>query len=377
MASAAVLTFFAGLLSAQLPPKVTASTARQIDGLQRNGARLAPLTDFRFVKPPNVTGTMTVSGTFTPGSTVTYIVTLTNNGGATQPDNPGPEFVDILPARVTLLSATASFGSAVATAGTNTVTWNGSIPPASSSTLGIKIIVKLPPPTCIRGLISLSEIVSNQGSIYYDADANGTNEATSVTDDPSTAAPDDPTSFTVPVPSTVCVSVTGTKTVSGNFTPGGTITYTIVLTNSGVATQGDNPGNELTDVLPSTLALVNATATSGTAVATTGTNTVTWNGSIPAGGSVTITITATVLPAAAGQTISNQGTFSYDSDGDGTNDATSLTDDPATPVPGDPTSVTVPQSVVETPTLSGIGLALLGLALAGAALLVLRRRQPA
>jgi hypothetical protein len=70
------LVFFAGLLSAQTPPpKVTAGAARQIDALRgiktsksavqnkidsrlflgvlhlRNDARLAPLTDFRFVQP--------------------------------------------------------------------------------------------------------------------------------------------------------------------------------------------------------------------------------------------------------------------------------------------------------------------------------------
>ena len=102
----------------------------------------------------------------------------------------------------------------------------------------------------------------------------------------------------------------------------------MTLTNSGPGAQADNPGNEFTDVLPAALALVSATATSGTPVANIGTNTVTWNGAIPAGGTVTITITATILPTAAGTTVSNQGTISYDSDGNGTNDATAQTDDP-------------------------------------------------
>jgi hypothetical protein len=45
---------------------------------------------------------------------------------------------------------------------------------------------------------------------------------------------------------------------------------------------------------------------------------------------------------------------------------------------GDPTAITVAaQSVVEVPTLSEIGLALLCLALSGAALLFLRRRRTA
>ena len=88
--------------------------------------------------------------------------------------------------------------------------------------------------------------------------------------------------------------VSGTKTVSGTFTVGGTVTYTVVLTNAGPSAQGDNPGNEFTDLLPASLALVSASATSGTAVASVVSNTVTWNGAIPAGGTVTITIVATV-----------------------------------------------------------------------------------
>jgi uncharacterized repeat protein (TIGR01451 family) len=136
--------------------------------------------------------------------------------------------------------------------------------------------------------------------------------------------------------------VLGTKSVTGSFTPGGAIAYTVVLTNAGAASQGDNPGNEFSDVLPSSLALVSATANSGTAVANVGTNTVTWNGSIAAASSVTITINATVKVTTPGGTVvSNQGTISYDSDNNGTNDATGVTDDPSTLGANDATSFTV------------------------------------
>jgi uncharacterized repeat protein (TIGR01451 family) len=137
--------------------------------------------------------------------------------------------------------------------------------------------------------------------------------------------------------------ISATKTVattlSGPFIAGAGITYTVTLTNTGTATQGDNAGNEFTDVLPATLTLVSASATSGTAVATLATNTVTWNGAIPlGGGSVTITIQATIVPATPGGTsVSNQGTVSYDADANGTNDATLLTDDPGQPGTADPT----------------------------------------
>ena len=54
--------------------------------------------------------------------------------------------------------------------------------------------------------------------------------------------------------------------MSGTFVEGGTVTYTVSLTNSGPRfDQQDNPGDEFTDVLPAQLTLVSADATSGTA----------------------------------------------------------------------------------------------------------------
>ena len=134
-------------------------------------------------------------------------------------------------------------------------------------------------------------------------------------------------------------SVTGTKTASGGFTPGSTVTYTVVLSNGGSVTQLDNPGPEFTDVLPSSLTLVSANATSGTA--TIGTNTVSWNGSIAGSSSVTITITATINNVPDGTTVSNQGTINYDADGNGTNEASGLTDDPSVAGASNPTAFKV------------------------------------
>ncbi|HVQ40051.1 MAG TPA: choice-of-anchor Q domain-containing protein, partial [Pyrinomonadaceae bacterium] len=130
-------------------------------------------------------------------------------------------------------------------------------------------------------------------------------------------------------------NVSGTKTKSGGNTPGSTITYTVVLSNSGAAAQANNSGNEFTDTLPASLSLVSATASSGTAA--TAANTVTWNGSIAGGGSVTITITATINSVADGTVVSNQGTINYDSDANNTNDAIRSTDDPSVGGASDPT----------------------------------------
>ncbi|MBV9496786.1 MAG: DUF11 domain-containing protein, partial [Acidobacteria bacterium] len=135
-----------------------------------------------------------------------------------------------------------------------------------------------------------------------------------------------------------------------------------------------NAGNELTDILPAQLHLVAASASSGTAVANVGTNTVTWNGTIAASGSVTITITATIDPAVAtGTTISNQGTISYDSDGDGDNDATRVTDDASQAGSSDPTGFAVAAAIANVPALDGLGLFALAAILSILGLLFVRR----
>ncbi|MGV8039660.1 MAG: hypothetical protein AB2L07_06140 [Thermoanaerobaculaceae bacterium] len=166
-------------------------------------------------------------------------------------------------------------------------------------------------------------------------------------------------------------NVTGSKAVSGDYVAGGAITYTITLTNSGPGPQPDDPASdELVDVLPASLTATGASTSSGTVLRVG--NQVSWNGAIPAGGSVTITITATINQVPGGTLISNQGTIRYDATGDGINDSTRLTDDPVPPGATDPTVFTVRQ-VDPIPTLDGAGLLLLILLLGGAAVYWLRR----
>ena len=101
--------------------------------------------------------------------------------------------------------------------------------------------------------------------------------------------------------------MSATKTVTGTFNRGGAVSYTIVLSNAGPSAQGDNPGHEFTDVLPASLTLVSASASSGTAVAAVGTRTVTWDGSLANGASVTITIAARIAASTApGTAVANQ-----------------------------------------------------------------------
>ena len=292
--------------------------------------------------------------TATAGGSVTYTITASNAG----PSNAtGATVADTFPASLTCTWTCVGAGGGTCTAsGSGNINGTVNLPSGGSVTYTASCTIS----AAATGTLSNTATITAPAGVTDPTPGN--NSATD--SDTISAAPG--------------ALVSGTKTVSaGPYAVGGTIIYTIVLTNSGSGAQADNPGNELTDVLPPTLALVSAAATSGAATATVASNTVTWNGAIPAAGSVTITITATILPAAAGATVANQGTISYDSDGNGTNDATAQTDDPRVGGAADPTSITVAGGPVppQVPTLSPFGLLLLAAALGALALLLMKRRQ--
>ncbi len=290
--------------------------------------------------------------TATAGSSVTYTITASNAG----PSNAtGATVADTFPASLTCTWTCVGAGGGTCTAaGSGNINGTVNLPAGGSVTYTASCALSA----------SATGTLSNTATVTAPAGVTdptlGNNSATDT--DTIQAAPG--------------AAVSGTKTAAGTFTVGSTITYTVTLTNSGTGAQADNPGNEFVDVLPAGLQLVSASATSGTTVPTAGTNTVTWNGAIPAGGTVTITITATILPSAAGTTVSNQGTIAYDADGNGTNESTAKTDDPSVGGGADPTSIQV-AGAVPVPTLSTLGLALLALALSVLALAMMRRRRSA
>jgi uncharacterized repeat protein (TIGR01451 family) len=151
-----------------------------------------------------------------------------------------------------------------------------------------------------------------------------------------------------------------TKEVTGgDMAPGGTVQYTIVITNVGTGTQPDDPANpELTDTLPPELTLVSAMVTSGPGGVTTSGNTLRYDGEIPAGESVTILVEATIPIASAGTTVENQAVAFFDMDGDGENDTEEPSDDPTTAAVDDPTLFMIGGNDLgppEIPTLSQWG----------------------
>src|SRR5436305_1631998 len=147
------------------------------------------------------------------------------------------------------------------------------------------------------------------------------------------------------------------KGIDGTQVEGGTVIYTFVLRNGGPV---DQSNAMFTDFLPPGLTPVSASASSGTVSPPV--NPVTWNGAIPVGGMVTITITAMVGAGTKGMTFCNAPTIAFDQDGDGTNESNAV---------AVPCCFTVPAMI---PTLTEPWLATLALLLALLALRRLRRR---
>lgn len=286
------------------------------------------------------------------GTNLAYTVTVANVG----PDAAATaSWSDTLPAGTTFVSLTAPGG------------WSCSTPAVGAGGAVSCSIASLPVGSAVFTLTVQVDVAFGAGVL-----ASNTATVTSATSDGNLANNSATAATTVLSPATV----SATKAVAGAFIPGSLVSYTVVLTNAGPATQFDNPGDEFVDVLPAGLTLVAASADSGVAFADLGTNSATWNGTILPGGTVTIEIEATIdSDVADGTLISNQGTALFDADGDGGNEATAPTDDPTTGTADDPTEFVVSSPAIqEIPTLDALGLALLALALAGLAAFTLRRR---
>ena len=342
---------FAVTVAASLPAGVTQiSNSASIADDGANGTDPSPANNTASDTTP-VTGgpDLTLSIADNPssapsGATVVYTYTYRNAGsrGAS-----GVVLTTTVPAHTTFNAASSTAGWSCTPNGnagsTCTLAVGTLAPGGSNQTAAFAVTIDANP-----GVAQ----ITNAGSISDDG-ANGTDTT------PANNAASDST------PLLAGSLVSGTKSVTGTFEPGSNVTYTITLTNAGGGAQTDNSGNELTDVLPAQLTLVSANASSGAAVATIGTNTVTWNGAIAPGGSVTITIVATISAATpSGTVVSNQGTIAYDSNGDATNDASGI---------AGPATFTVAAAIGAIPTLSFPALMMLSALLAAVAWLALRR----
>ncbi|MDX1998656.1 MAG: IPTL-CTERM sorting domain-containing protein, partial [Thermoanaerobaculia bacterium] len=300
---------------------------------------LAPEADISVTKTDGLTNA-------SPGQGSAYTIVVANAGPS---NDPSVSVADTFPAEFTGVI----WNCAGAGGGTCTANGSGNIADTANLPAG--------------GSVTYTAIGTISGA--FSGILSNTATATSSVTDPNGANNSATDTTTVGTPTVIV----GTKSATGTFEAGGAVTYTIVLSNTGQTPQPDNTGDEFTDILPVGLTLTGASATSGTA-ATAG-NTVTWNGTIPGNGSVTITIDATIDAGTEGLTLSNQGTFRYDMDGDGTNEQIRETDDPGTGDETDPTDIVVGGiNVLEIPTLGEYGLMFLALMLAGLGFGVIRRR---
>jgi len=134
-----------------------------------------------------------IAGTPIEGAEITYTFVLWNGGPEAQEDNPGDELVDTLPAGLTLTGATADSGT-ISTAA-NTVTWNGAIPAGGHVTIRVEATID-------AGTLGMT--LCNQATFSFDADGDGINESSVLTDDPELPGPSDPCCFEV-LPSAVAV----------------------------------------------------------------------------------------------------------------------------------------------------------------------------
>src|SRR5262249_729096 len=162
------------------------------------------------------------------GDTVTFTVTLTNNG----PDAAsGVTLVDALPTGLTFLEATPSQGIYNSLTGLWTV---GTVAAQTSQTLQIQARVDSPDPLTNPAAVGDAD--------QFDPDT--TNNQASAVETPQVSA------------------LAVTKTVS-NPTPnvGDTVTFTVSLTNSGPSAA---TGVQVTDLVPAGLSLIAADPSQGT-----------------------------------------------------------------------------------------------------------------
>jgi uncharacterized repeat protein (TIGR01451 family) len=318
----------------------------------------ADATDFTVVPFPHLIASKQGGGSLRPNTPLYYNVRIDNLGGP-HGDNPGDEFVDVIPAGLTLVGATATTGTVVADVGTNTVRWNGALGTGEFANIAITTMV----PADGAGSYS------NQGTLTYDANGDGINETSVPSDDPTLPGTADPTVVTI---ATLPASFDFDMYAYGmndTIQPGGVVYFDIIATNLGGTDQGDNPGDEIAVVLPHVLTYESAYALSGTTAFDPATRRFTWNGELPRGAFVGMTI-ATRLSSTAHGRYWAQAVLSYDSDRNGTNDATLLSDEPRTAAPNDPAGF---QVITPIPALGWPALLIAAAGLAVTARVRLRR----
>jgi uncharacterized repeat protein (TIGR01451 family) len=254
------------------------------------------------------------------GQTITYTVTVANNGPNTATN---VALQDVLPAGVSYQSSSATEGSYNPATSTWTV---GSVAVGATQTLTITVLVVSPNPASNTASISHSD--------QFDPDTANNSDTASI--NPQQA------------------DLELTKTVN-NPTPnvGDTVTFIVTLTNNGPATA---TGVQVTDQLPAGLTFVSATPSQGSYVSSTGLWTV---GTVAMAAMPTLQIQATVAsPGAETNTATITAADQFDPNPGNNTASTTVTPQQAdlavTKMVNDPTP-NVGETVTFTVALSNLG----------------------
>ncbi|MDJ0617789.1 MAG: hypothetical protein QNJ63_13785 [Calothrix sp. MO_192.B10] len=249
-------------------------TSNPIKVVVNNGSQTADFPFDRATADLSVTKTDNQTST-TPGSAITYTVTVSNNGPSTVNSL---TLNDTVPASIENPSFTPSTGSY----NNNTGTWTGlNLASGQSITLTIQGTVS----SSATGTITNTATVAPPSGI---TDPNNSNNSST-----------DTTTVTA-VTSTADLSITKTDNQTST-SPGNTITYTITVSNNGPSTV-----NSLTlnDTLPTSIENPSFTPSTGSYDNNTGA----WTGlNLVSGQSINLTIQGTVSSSATG-TITNTAT---------------------------------------------------------------------
>ncbi|QNP74703.1 DUF11 domain-containing protein [Streptomyces roseirectus] len=268
-----------GTITYTLTGTVPASTS----GNQTNTATVTPptgTTDSNCSSP--CTASVTTNGpavrikkTSSPapakaGQKVTYTVTLTNNGGGDATNFAyTDDLSDVIDDATYHNDATATAGSVSYTA--PKLTWNGTVPAGGTVTVTYTATVNNPP--------AGNQVLNN--SVTGPASSNC---------GPGSTDPDCSDDNGGGIPR---LTISKATDASGTVNPGQKVTYTVTLTNPGTATYpGASWSDDLTGVLDD--ATYNADAAASTGTTSYSAPKLTWNGTLAAGATATITYSATV-----------------------------------------------------------------------------------
>ncbi|GAA1724068.1 hypothetical protein GCM10009809_19820 [Isoptericola hypogeus] len=225
------------------------------------------------VKALEITKTADPSGEVLPGGTVEYTVTVTNTGGADYTADDPASFTDDL---TNVLDDASWDGDATADVGAVSfadpiLSWSGPLPAGETATIAYSVTVNDP----VSGDGTLENaVVGPPESNCDDGSEDGCH---------------------VPVP-VRALEISKTADPSGEVLPGGTVEYTVTVTNAGqVAYTALNPAtftDDLTEVLDD--ATYNDDASADAGEVTYAEPELAWEGALPAGESATITYSVTV-----------------------------------------------------------------------------------